>query len=153
MDWNYRNADCSLKTKLSVSLVLIFGTLSFPVRFNAHTSGNRQTKARISHYTRRVVMFENSGVCKKINSASTFIPRITSWRCPLCARAPPAFDGKPFARCCAADRRNRQTDGHHIVTTSRVHNIGCHVCLYGPKGRRHRPLRCASRLCIVTGVG
>ena len=33
MVWNYRNADCSLKNKLIMSFVIIFGTLSFSISF------------------------------------------------------------------------------------------------------------------------
>jgi len=31
MAWNYRNADCSLRKKIIVSFIIIFGTFSFPV--------------------------------------------------------------------------------------------------------------------------
>ena len=107
----YRNTDCSLKTKLSVSLVLIFGTLSFPVRFNAHTSGNRQTKARISHYTRRVVMLENSGVCKKLTlrQPSSLGSHHDAARSALGPR-PHSTANHSYAAVLPIDGTDRQTD-------------------------------------------
>jgi len=33
MVWNYQNADCSLKNILIVLFIIIFGALSFPIRW------------------------------------------------------------------------------------------------------------------------
>jgi len=59
--WNYQNADCSLKNKLIVSFVIIFGTLSFPMYSN------------VAVYT---------GVCKLELSSSHFMcsGQAFSWR-------------------------------------------------------------------------
>jgi len=37
--WNYQNVDCSLKNKFIVSFIIIFGTLSFPMRRSFLVSG------------------------------------------------------------------------------------------------------------------
>ena len=65
MVWNYQNADCSLKNKVIVLFIIIFGTVSFPIhrRQPFHRRGtNRHTIVayRSTSYSREEITMSRS---------------------------------------------------------------------------------------------
>ena len=77
MVWNYQNADCSLRKKIIVSYIIIFGTLSFPINLqclpktSSHIFVNNSVKNRPILIISGVLYYEKIDVRRKLPTPHT----------------------------------------------------------------------------------